>query len=54
VRSRRSRSAGHSVQQKPPAITVRRTTALVQIIERVIRQNDKARAEIMFDVRSSK
>ena len=31
-------------------ITVRGTTALVQIIERVIRQNDKARAEIMFDV----
>ena len=31
-------------------ITVRGTTSLVQIIERVIRQNDKARAEIMFDV----
>jgi type II secretory pathway component GspD/PulD (secretin) len=31
-------------------ITVRGTTSLVQIIERVIRQNDKPRAEIMFDV----
>jgi general secretion pathway protein D len=31
-------------------ITVRGTTSVVQIIERIIRQNDKARAEIMFDV----
>ncbi len=31
-------------------ITVRATTSVVQIIERIIEQNDKARAEIMFDV----
>ncbi|HZY08207.1 MAG TPA: secretin N-terminal domain-containing protein, partial [Ilumatobacteraceae bacterium] len=31
-------------------ITVRGTTSVVQIIEKVIAQNDKARAEIMFDV----
>ncbi|MEQ1910851.1 MAG: secretin N-terminal domain-containing protein, partial [Vicinamibacterales bacterium] len=31
-------------------ITVRGTTSVVQIIEKVIEQNDKARAEIMFDV----
>ncbi len=31
-------------------ITVRGTAAVVQIIEKVIQQNDKARAEIMFDV----
>jgi hypothetical protein len=31
-------------------ITVRGTTSVVQIIERVIEQNDKARAEIMFDI----
>jgi general secretion pathway protein D len=31
-------------------ITVRGTTSVVQIIERIIDQNDKARAEIMFDV----
>jgi type II secretory pathway component GspD/PulD (secretin) len=31
-------------------ITVRATAAIVQIIERIIAQNDKARAEIMFDV----
>lgn len=31
-------------------ITVRGTASVVQIIERIIAQNDKARAEIMFDV----
>ena len=31
-------------------ITVRGTTSVVQIIEKVIEQNDKARAEIMFDI----
>ncbi|MEQ1731018.1 MAG: secretin N-terminal domain-containing protein, partial [Vicinamibacterales bacterium] len=31
-------------------ITVRGTAAVVQIIEKVIQQNDKPRAEIMFDV----
>lgn len=31
-------------------ITVRGTTAVVQIIERIISQNDKARAEITFDI----
>ncbi len=31
-------------------ITVRGTTSVVQIIQKVIEQNDKARAEIMFDV----
>src|SRR4051812_11460094 len=31
-------------------ITVRGTTSVVQIIEKVIAQNDKARAEIMFDI----
>ncbi|HUR35843.1 MAG TPA: secretin N-terminal domain-containing protein [Vicinamibacterales bacterium] len=31
-------------------ITVRGTASVVQIIEKVIAQNDKARAEIMFDV----
>jgi hypothetical protein len=31
-------------------ITVRGTTSVVQIIQRVIEQNDKARAEIMFDI----
>jgi general secretion pathway protein D len=31
-------------------ITVRATAPVVQIIERIIAQNDKARAEIMFDV----
>jgi general secretion pathway protein D len=31
-------------------ITVRAPAAIVQIIERIIQQNDKARAEIMFDI----
>jgi general secretion pathway protein D len=31
-------------------ITVRGTAAVVQIIDKIIQQNDKARAEIMFDV----
>lgn len=31
-------------------ITVRGTTSVVQIIQKVIEQNDKARAEVMFDV----
>ncbi|MBS1817743.1 MAG: hypothetical protein JSU08_07430 [Acidobacteria bacterium] len=31
-------------------ITVRGTTSVVQIIEKIIQQNDKARAEVMFDV----
>ncbi|MGC4082073.1 MAG: hypothetical protein QM736_08200 [Vicinamibacterales bacterium] len=31
-------------------ITVRGTTSVVQIIQKIIEQNDKARAEVMFDV----
>src|SRR4029078_5203386 len=31
-------------------ITVRAPASIVQIIERIIQQNDKARAEIMFDI----
>src|SRR6185369_4051799 len=31
-------------------ITVRAPASIVQIIERIIAQNDKARAEIMFDI----
>ena len=45
------RSAGdHQFNKTANTITVRASTTVMEIIERVIEQNDKPRAEIVFDV----
>ena len=48
---RHRRAAGRSQStRRPTRIIVRGTSSVVQIIEKIIAQNDKPRAEIVFDV----